>query len=271
MRAIFITAAVMLLVVSQPPSALAQEQTDGWRASYTITMQFGDEFIKLMQKQAGQTAELTVDDLEMLPVSGMLYFDRQRLRMDMTIPYTSEILSSIVDQPAKTLYLVNHAARSVWAFDLSAYIADYESQGLPVMNPDQIFLHWEDVQRILDATPGIKSAALGAKQINGRACHGLKFAGRIEDVLKSSSVLALPNLPVLKDVTGMWSGEYWIDDEHGLPVRQSMKMLGMTYMWDISDLKPQPSVGALLGIPRGYHVEQRSLADIAGGTGAPQA
>jgi hypothetical protein len=194
-------------------------------------------------------------------VSGMIYFSDSAVRLDLNTP--GGVMSSIVRQPEQLVYLVDHTSRTAWQVDLSGYAQRYRETGLPVLNPDEAFMHWDEVLAQLKQLRALKYKDLGRQTVNGIACHGLSFSGRLEDVLKSGGVSVLPELDPFTDLKGPWRGEYWLDERSGLPVKMHSVLLGIDYSWEITDLQAWDVSPVLFDVPRGYRVQQLDMTAIA--------
>jgi hypothetical protein len=250
----------LMLAVAMLLAAPAAHAADGYRAKFTVTMQFSDEFYKLAAKQGEDGAELDPESLRMQPVNGLIYFSGSAVRLDMNVP--SGVMSTIVRQPEQLVYLIDHTSRTAWQVDLSGYAQSYQESGLPVLNPEEVFLHWDEVLAQLKQLKGLSYKDLGRQTVNGVPCHGLRYSGRIEDVLKSGGVAVLPGLEPFKDLKGPWRGEYWLDERSGLPVKMHSVLLGIDYLWEITDLQAWDVSPALFMVPRGYRVQQFDLTAL---------
>lgn len=242
---------LVLLLFLLPSAVWASEPS--YQAKYSISMVFGEEFYKTIASQAGADSELEMGSIEMRPIDGILYFDRQHLRLDMNV--LGNVLTSIVNTENQSLMVLDHTQRTAWQADLAAYSKRYEEAGLPVMNMEEVFLHWEDVLQQLQRLPDLTYKDLGWKTVNGLRCHGISFKGNIEDVLKSGTVKLLPELEPLGDLRGPWRGEYWINEDCAIPVNMQTQMFGVTWQWDVTDLQPWDTYTQLFEIPRGYRIK----------------
>lgn len=261
-------AVVLLLAALFPGWALA---ADGHQAKFTITATFGDEFYKRMAKETGQTLDqIERTDFNLQPVNGVLYFTSGRIRMDLNIGQGVGILTEIIDQDSGEILLINHSAATAWRMKYRDLIEQYRAMGLPVNSPEKLFFTWEDAQEMIEALPGATVAKLGAKQIAGQACHGLRFKADLAKVVKAQGISALPGQPALTDLSGKWTGEIWVADKLRLPLKLNMQMIGMDYTWEISDVQDWRVIEALLAIPPGYHVEDVDIADLGSVTAPPK-
>ena len=252
----------LLLAVAMLLAAPAAQAADGYHAKFTVTMDFSDEFYKLAAKQGEEGAELDPESLRMEPVSGMIYISDSAVRLDMNVP--SGVMSAIVRQPEQLVYLINHETRTAWQVDMAKYTGRYQEAGLPVLNLEQVFMHWDDVLAQLKQLKGLTYKDLGRQTVNGVACHGLRYSGRMEDVLKSGSVSVLPGLAPFEDLEGPWRGEFWLDERSGLPMKMHSFLLGIDYLWEITDLQAWDVSPVLFDVPRGYRVAQYDFMYMPG-------
>jgi hypothetical protein len=244
-------------------AAASAAEEAGYQAKFRITMTFSNEFYKTIEADSQTGSDSGWGEIDLEPVTGNLYYTGKLLRMDMSVGPAGLSVSSIVDRPANIMYMVDHSTTTAWSLDLAAYEQQYAQSGLPLLNPEQVFAHWDEVYEILKATPGIKAKDLGSKTIDGRKCHGLSFSCRIEDVLKADAVSLLPQLQPLHNMQGKWSGEFWLDEKIGLPLLLTEDMLGAQFRWELSELTEAPLSSALFKIPRGYKVRPMEPDDLS--------
>jgi hypothetical protein len=230
---------------------------EGYKASVTSEVKLTDEFVRLAAQSAGGAVpDLTAADLRVEPVNAVVYWTHGKLRMDSTIPLSGVVVTTLVDFDAQQYIVVNHQLRLAWAVSFASFKELEKELGLPVDYPDEVFLMWDDVQASLRALPHMQVRDLGTKQINGETCRGLAFSGRIEDVVKADGFTPVQTIAPLKDLHGKWTGEYWLAERLGLPVKMDMRMLGVQYVWTVDRVEPWTPIEYLLRVPPGYRTEE---------------
>jgi hypothetical protein len=260
MRLYLITLLAAAMLLAALP-ALASEDGAGYQARFRIAMQIGEEFYQQLAPDA-ERGDMPASDIRLDPVSGTLFYQGQQLRLDMSVGPMNTTMSSIIDRSTNTLYLVDHSSQTAWVVDLAVYEQQYADAGLPVLNPEQIFAHWEEVLTYLHSTPGVKAKDLGSKEIDERHCHGVSFSAQLEDILKADAVKLLPQLSPLSNLKGNYSGEFWLDEDLGLPLLMKENMLGVEFSWELSDIRQSQLSPALFMVPRGYKSKPLPLSDL---------
>ena len=100
----------------------------------------------------------------------------------------------------------------------------------------QLFFSWQDAEDMIENLPGATVARLGQQKIAGQPCHGLRFKADLARMVKAQGISALPGQPALTDLCGPWTGEIWISDSLGLPLKLVTRMIGMEYVWEITEV-----------------------------------
>lgn len=242
---------------------LTAHAAEGYRSKFTITITIGDDFVARMKKAGGKGNEdITASDLEIQPLYGNTYLSDQALRVDYALSGSGLVVSTLVDFERKKYILVHHALRTAWEVDFDSFQEMDLQIGIPVSYPEQVFCRWQDIERNMQALPGVKIRQLGLKKVAGEQCQGLRFSARLEDVFKADGFAPMDNITPVHDITGPWLGEFWVSERFGLPVTMKMDMLGVEYKWELDEIEVWEPIDALLQIPRGYRVQSLSATQM---------
>ena len=265
MRYLYMLLVFVCIVTVNPAHAFAEQ---GYRAKFTNTIIITSEFDKLLQASLTKSHVKPDEKVEpassmtIVPILGSLYFTTRKFRVDYTIPQNGTVVTTIVDLDAGKYMVVNHALREAYSMDLSSFNDLDSAIGLPVGYPDQMFCRWQDVQQRLKAIPSAKLKDLGQKKVAGELCHGLACSMNLTDVFKADGYTPLESVPPITEIKGKWSGEFWLSERLGLPMRMEMNLLGVKSKWELSDIEDWQAIDALLRVPREYKVHSITASEM---------
>jgi len=240
MRRLLLASLVALLVLTPAFAA------PGYKARVTTTIAISDAFFKALGP--GMSGAIKPGSFTIPPVTGMLYVSGKARRLDMNAP--GGTMTSLFDTSGNG-YMLDAKKQVAWKLPKP----QAKDGDLPLFNLDQMASNWPAISARMKALPGIKSTELGAKKIDGQACHGMKMTGDIRKLLSADGVQIAPGMPTLQNMKGNWSGTVWVHDKLGLPLRMTSSYSGITINWQLSGLKSAAIPDSMLKLPPGYAVK----------------
>jgi len=247
--------AAALFVSVQAGAARSADAEPGYHAKFVISMSLGQEFFSRLAKETGKKpSELDSMGFDIAPTPGNAYFTATKMRTDIEAGGAG-MVSSLVDSESREFFLLDHSRRIAWRMDLSEYAKTLGDSGGALLDPERAFSQWDDTLAYLKSIPGAKVRDLGKGTEAGMACRGVRVEARLADTLKAQGVTPLPDMPVLHDLSGNWSGEFWVAEGLQLPLRMKINILGIELTWRTESVDKVADLGPLLRVPPGYRIE----------------
>ncbi len=243
-----------------PASAQAES---GHKARFVSTVTLKEGYFEAVNKAAGTVAEkLLASDMVFEPHTGTVFITPSKLRLDSLMVAGNTVVTTLLDFKSQQYLILDHTRQTAWAMDFSSFEQLESEIGLPIGYPEQMFCRWPDIERELLELSGAKLKRLGSRTIAGETCHGFRISTQLTDVFKADGFTPSDGIPPLKEIKGLWIGEFWVSSRFNLPVTMKLSFLGIDYGWELTGIEDWTVVEALLALPRGYKAQPISAEEM---------
>ncbi|MCH7472304.1 hypothetical protein IIA79_05065 [bacterium] len=266
--------ASMTIAALAVPAALAAES--GKQAKLTITTDFDSEFMAPFLEELGDSGGSMETDALSSAMEGSIFWTSSKMRMDIDASFGMEmpervgqLSTTIYNYDEQVMYTLNHLDKTAFKMDLGAGLSEEGGFGFPFKDPEQMFMNWEESYEQFLNTPGMDLQELGTQTIGGVECHGYSYTYDISRLMEeveeyvSAEAPGDDAMPGMEDMFGMMgemSGTIWVSDESSLPIKMETRTMGMSVLWELSEISTWEADDSFFTVPADYEIQD--MADM---------